>query len=352
MEKSSSLEQAFDYFAQIDRNEAIKNMSRQNMYHYVLTKYLRTVKDIKPQYHYTDINGFMGIMQNQELWATNTRFLNDINECIEGLLLAQSITREYSEACTTKQKRFLEVFYKVVQERIDRGSNQNIYSISFCEDGDLLSQWRGYGKKGGVAIGFDLTPFEIKYEDKKIFRRFSFMDRHYYESVSLEKRKKDDFVSTDGESRVELRKVIYDKKEQEEILEDLIDIGMEVIEQDKFVGNEEKIVNDILYSFDYLLPIFKNKGFREEREIRYIWRDDSTRKIYFRERNGILIPYIKCMIRDCNCKKIEKFPVKDIIVGPQEKQKEVIDGIKYFLECNEYEYLIDKVRASEIPFRG
>ncbi|MCT4574068.1 DUF2971 domain-containing protein, partial [Bacillus thuringiensis] len=29
------------------------------------------------------------------------------------------------------------------------------YVVSFCGDGDLLSQWRGYSGSGGFAIGFD-----------------------------------------------------------------------------------------------------------------------------------------------------------------------------------------------------
>jgi hypothetical protein len=38
-----------------------------------------------------------------------------------------------------------EEFYRVMQ----------IFVVSFCPDGDLLSQWRGYGQSGGYAIGFD-----------------------------------------------------------------------------------------------------------------------------------------------------------------------------------------------------
>lgn len=52
-----------------------------------------------------------------------------------------------------------------------------------------------------------------------------------------------------------------------------------------------------------------------------------------------------------NCQELKVFPVKDIVVGPQAKQKEVIDGIKYFLQCNGYDYLTDKIRPSEIPYR-
>lgn len=35
-------------------------------------------------YHYTDINGFISIMQNQELWASHIAFMNDKSEYLHG----------------------------------------------------------------------------------------------------------------------------------------------------------------------------------------------------------------------------------------------------------------------------
>ena len=31
-------------------------------------------------YHYTDLSGFMGIVRSGQIWATDTRFLNDVTE--------------------------------------------------------------------------------------------------------------------------------------------------------------------------------------------------------------------------------------------------------------------------------
>lgn len=346
-----SSEQALKNLIAMDRDLAIKCADNHAIFNYALKKYIRIVSDIKPQYHYTDINGFMGIMENQELWATNTRFLNDENECIEGLILAEKITKECLEACIEEDKSYYESFQKVIRDRIDNGSNQNFYSISFCEDGDLLSQWRGYGKRGGISIGFDLTYYKTEHDGKCITGVYNFMDRHHYEKASAEKKVADDFSAEDGEFMVKLRKVIYDESEQRSILNDFIDIGISAVRLGNLVRDEEQLVKNILASLDWILPTFKNKGFEEEKEVRYIWKEDGTRKIYFRERNGTIVPYIKCMLRDWKYKKLENFPVKDIVVGPQAKQKEVIDGIKYFLQCNGYEYLVDKVRASKIPYR-
>lgn len=32
---------------------------------------------------------------------------------------------------------------------------RHLYLVSFCEDGDLLSRWRAYGRKSGFSLPFD-----------------------------------------------------------------------------------------------------------------------------------------------------------------------------------------------------
>lgn len=347
LDKKISLDNAEDW-----RKMSIESGDSIPIYWYIMQKYALITTAACPQYHYTDINGFMGIMQNKELWATNTKFLNDKHECIECLRLGQEITKEFSEACTDNSKQYLRHFYNIIQDRIDQGSDQDIYSISFCKEGDLLSQWRGYGKKGGISIGFNLVNGTMEHEGQKVSTCYNFVDKYYYESVSEKKRKEDNFHWSDGEFMIHLWKIIYDRSEQKKILNDLIDIGIQAVRQGILAWmHEDELVKNIMHSMECLLPIFKNDGFEEEKEVRYIWRDDGSRKIYFREKNGIIIPYIRCMIRDCDCKDLEIFPISDIVIGPQVNQKEVINGVKMFLKHNGYEYLVDKVRPSEIPYR-
>ena len=47
----------------------------------------------------------------------------------------------------------------------------------------------------------------------------------------------------------------------------------------------------------------------------------------------------------------EKLPICDIVVSPSERKDYIADSIKYFLEKNGYDYLTDKVRTSEVPYR-
>ena len=57
---------------------------------------------IKPSdfYHYTDLNGFISIMQNQEFWASHISFMNDTSEYLHGKKMFQD---ELSYRITNEQ---------------------------------------------------------------------------------------------------------------------------------------------------------------------------------------------------------------------------------------------------------
>ncbi|MBI1376851.1 MAG: DUF2971 domain-containing protein [Frankiales bacterium] len=118
-------------------------------------------------YHYTDAAGLLGIIRSHTIWATDAEFLNDAQEMKFG-------RAEVLEALRTKARRLdasgvgfgteEESRSAVIRSVIDHlhpreggVTNQQwhaAYVACFCEDGDLLSQWRGYAPGGGYAIGF------------------------------------------------------------------------------------------------------------------------------------------------------------------------------------------------------
>lgn len=77
--------------------------------------------------------------------ASHIRFLNDSKEYFDGLKWLQRLLNE---------------------EKISPDSlSDDIYSISFCGNEDLLSQWKWYGKNCGIAITFDMSNIKYKYYD-------------------------------------------------------------------------------------------------------------------------------------------------------------------------------------------
>jgi hypothetical protein len=99
-------------------------------------------------YHYTTITGLIGIITKLELWVSDCRFLNDGTE----ISYAQDIF--YAEVGRLSLNLTQEDGYVIAGSSIDR---IHMLVACFCEDGDLLSQWRGYGLDQGYAIGFDVA---------------------------------------------------------------------------------------------------------------------------------------------------------------------------------------------------
>ena len=49
-----------------------------------------------------------------------------------------------------------------IRHNLSKVDQTHICTVSFCESGDLLSQWRGYAAQGkGYAMGFDLKELSI-----------------------------------------------------------------------------------------------------------------------------------------------------------------------------------------------
>lgn len=100
-------------------------------------------------WHYTSIKSLTNIFKSFidsdsneinsfNLFASNIRFMNDSQEYEDG------------------RKLFLDKVSKLAINHQNTVTNYNAdaYIISFCEKGDLLSQWRGYGNESGVSFCF------------------------------------------------------------------------------------------------------------------------------------------------------------------------------------------------------
>jgi len=118
--------------------------------------------------HYTTAAGLLGILTKKSIWATDLRFLNDatelsfaretVNTKLEARKRAEVAiyTREdEARACSEFFDLFLEGS-RASQSFCDYG----VYVACFCREGDLLSQWRGYGGDHGYSVEFPANAIE------------------------------------------------------------------------------------------------------------------------------------------------------------------------------------------------
>lgn len=181
-------------------------------------------------YHYTNGNGLLGIFSSKELWLSHIGFLNDSNEIRLALELLKA-------KLLTVDRQVLPDATK--QKIIDVACNNAAYMIcamSFCEKGDLLSQWRGYAsQQGGYAIGFDR------------------------EGLTQ--------VAKNG---CELQQCIYDEEQQQDLVSKIIDNILET--RRSLDPSVETMLTAQIAShyFEFWLPKIKDGSFSEEREWRLV----------------------------------------------------------------------------------
>jgi hypothetical protein len=260
-------------------------------------------------YHYTDLNGFLGIFNTNSLWASNAFFLNDSSEINYGLNLSYPLFNEFY--LSIKSEKAKEILKKFHENYVGFVLNSNLFLISFCESGDLLSQWRGYAPNNdGVSVRFNLP----------VMRTLS---------------------------EVNLYKVIYDTDNQIKIITYLFDLLKDLIEYFERTKTISFLhyFNSWITIFTTLILTLKDSSFSEEKEWRLIYNYDAignNKKIEYRTKNGYILPYIK----------IEKLKLLDlvsgIIIGPSSNSKILEKSIAYFLEMNNHNIAINQ---SKVPYR-
>lgn len=289
-------------------------------------------------YHYTDINGITGILENGCLWATHYDYTNDSSELrIFPTLLNSWIAENHPPGWNAIKDRMIESFYRMVE---GESSKSIPFISSFCnDDGNTLSQWRGYGKNNGYSIGFHYETLE-KY--KQII-----MDRSAI-----------DFI--------DIRKVAYGythySKDFDKDMTDFIKI-FNTYYDDRFnnfiphlplSSSQIEALNEAHIIYYKWLVSSKHSYFSEEKEFRIVlfvpkrekYIDNTKQRISIKDRHSAdtIIPYVEIF------KEIKHLPINRIVIGPsndREDKKRLVESL-----LNKYGLRGIIVDIPEIPFRG
>ncbi|MCS4257793.1 hypothetical protein M2405_006120 [Rhodococcus erythropolis] len=133
-------------------------------------------------YHYTSAAGLLGILDpvaiptgwgntiesnvgSFSLWATDTAYVNDSGELNYGRAhLAKQLRRTVAPDSEhdglvsglefVLSGAFADLDPLEIKNDLYGPDRLSVYATCFCENGDLLSQWRGYGTGHGYSIGF------------------------------------------------------------------------------------------------------------------------------------------------------------------------------------------------------
>jgi hypothetical protein len=268
--------------------------------------------------------------------ASAAYYLNDSSEIDYGCEVLSDILKKRLSGEADIEKSLSARMLRSVGCVFDNiGSMRNQLSkthvVCFCEKPNLLSQWRAYGQSGGYSVGFSKD--------------------------SLGK-----FRSEDDLFQVDLKKVVYTKYQQKDILDQVIDDITSQLEketiQSKFQELTEKDKNYCVKMCDSLLQRlalkeivrFKHPAFEEEREWRIIAQPKTgsaevkvMQAMKFKASRGVPSPYIELRPEG------DLLPITSVRYGPTLEKKRVEQALDVFFEKHGYSQI--KVDGSEIPVR-
>lgn len=248
--------------------------------------------------HYTSQTGLMGIISSETLWATNIKFLNDEQEfqhaleLIRGLIPKSKITPDHRDHAVYTQ--FVEQLVEEL-DGLDKYVTESIYTFSFSQETDLLSQWRGYcPENNGFCLVFNID--ETFEHVKKKYENVHLMECVYEEDIKQKQ-----------------IKVLLNKYWSQFLAASSKDTKKEKI---------DLLAKEVMLLASY----FKHPSFSEEREKRIVVIVDYAPHsgLQFRKGRFSLIPYMSL--------PAPRLCIKKVCIGPTANKVLAKRALEMFLE--------------------
>jgi hypothetical protein len=279
-------------------------------------------------FHYTTIEGLLGILRENRLWATHVAYLNDPSELTHAHdLIQEELASRMSATESSIDREFIGRAQRAINPH---DGMQQYFAACFCEKSDLLSQWRAYSNRdGGYALGFATRQ----------------MERVAMPSPTLA-----------------LRRVIYDHDTQRTLVANTLDAtlaklgelssGMDLQSATSLIATLVSFLRDHLAEFHFS---FKNQAFAEEREWRLVFmsqvwqRETLFEQLKFRPGHGSPIPYVSVDFADTVGPNASRLPLEHVVFGPTLDVH--LAGRSLGLLLNTAGYASTEVASSSVPLR-
>lgn len=291
------------------------------------------VPDAPILYHYTDAFGLSGIITSHKLWATAAQFSNDLSEIDYAVSVASEIVEE-----TWSGKQNLGPWEQLLLSHLRQMLGTPLHTFGqpfiacFCQEGDLLSQWRGYGKDCGFSIAF-----------KPIVQN---------EMSQL---------ACQSGTRTVVRKINYDPNWQRKRLRQILKVFTALVNGFKHpIDSDQGHALHVELSLILILELtdwacaVKHKAFEAEQEWRIVTypkgamltgvKEESYEGVSVQPTSRLLRPYMQL-----NANSSKHLPLVEIRCGPSPLQEQSGRGLKILLRNNGYKDV--SVVFSEVPLR-
>lgn len=269
-------------------------------------------------YHYTDLRGLQGMFSSFKMWLSDAAYMNDPLEGTWVHRIASSLatqvlgdselgkqTRDQIDARLAAPDLWDQTLRSQSEpDRLHFAAMEEAFMpafiASFTEDGDLLSQWRGYGAGGdGVSIGFDLNKLSLSVISSV------FPDDEKPPAVIK--------VEYDPERQIaEVRRIFEGAKQ-------VYDSHSSILAVNSYTATRlpqlfSVVIRDALY---WLRWEFKSPYYSEEREWRLVSNPIGIRHRLTRVSNGHIVPYVEMPLPQTLGMPLNQLAVPRIILGPR-----------------------------------
>jgi Protein of unknown function (DUF2971) len=300
-------------------------------------------------FHYTTADALVGIIKADAIWATNFRYVNDLTEfTYANELLQREMKRDINSQALSPQ--LYAAFNHIIESPEMLLAGADVYLACFCEQGNLLSQWRAYGSRGGgYAMGLNATTaslggmnprhslYRVTYNEEQQLRLIRFLLDAYERDVV-------DFGGSLSPRSFQ-RATVYLSGER----------GPNRL-RSSFEGAIGELTVALAEAFVEIACFFKNSHFTEEQEWRLVHRARGTDGeavfgLNFRCAGSTIVPYVSIPLA-LNLHGIHPgscvFTLERIIFGPGLSQSVTEQSLKMLLS----RYVCDaKIEQSNIKVR-
>ncbi len=275
-------------------------------------------------FHYTNFAALKSIVETNTLWATDIRYMNDAHEITYPIEVFRA---GFQYACQDLRNEGFHEGVKFLEWLIGAGlrndGTHQTYVVSFSEREDSLSQWRGYGAKPGISIGFGFLT---------------------------------QFLADD----LPLKSVIYDAGKQRTIVADCIKTAVNAYRE--IVGRSPDLVSwgrtHIATAFSKataeMLLRFKNPVWNDEAEWRLIVIQNPSAqgsKTFVRESDFGFTPYIHIKPVEKGRHQNGRLPIGSLKIGPTANPELTKRALEIFIAGTEYKENYVTISNSSIPLR-
>lgn len=295
-------------------------------------------------YHYTSAPGLYGILESGVLRATNYLFLNDTSEIEYGKKIVIDFLRGQAGEEDGEERQLL----LGAADRLEQYTRENepdpilrehapldVYIASFCEEPNLISQWRAYGGgEGRYCIGFEvksLQGFDIAFPARVVYDRAEQRELLWRTAQTILDATR--FARREKQVAPEFAKIIPSMRP-------------------KIYTNDRELLDDASFALetclDRVLCRLKHPALWEEREWRLIvdLSDyDQTEVVQFDVRGGEVRPYVNRLRGSSSDPK--RLPIREIYVGYARRPAQAKRTVELLLR--KFGYRNCEVKLADVP---